>query len=106
MPSAHRHRRHCRAQQAVDRFFGKRAGVPRVPVGCYNSTNARLKGQLSAVLRDQLMQTAGIIKDVVMVGGYQEVEFDFVADNPGLTLFHCYQQLRMDFGFMALFNYA
>jgi FtsP/CotA-like multicopper oxidase with cupredoxin domain len=51
-------------------------------------------------------QTAGIIKDVVMVGGYQEVEFDFVADNPGLTLFHCHQQLHMDFGFMALFNYA
>jgi FtsP/CotA-like multicopper oxidase with cupredoxin domain len=50
--------------------------------------------------------TAGIIKDVVMLGGFQEVEFDFVADNPGLTLFHCHQQLHMDFGFMALFNYA
>ena len=23
-----------------------------------------------------------------------------------LTLFHCHQQLHMDFGFMALFNYA
>jgi FtsP/CotA-like multicopper oxidase with cupredoxin domain len=33
-------------------------------------------------------------------------EFDFVADNPELTLFHCHQQLHMDFGFMALFNYA
>ena len=50
--------------------------------------------------------TAGVIKDVVMLGGYQELEFDFVADNPGLTLFHCHQQLHMDFGFMALFNYA
>jgi FtsP/CotA-like multicopper oxidase with cupredoxin domain len=50
--------------------------------------------------------TAGVIKDVVMVGGYQEVEIDFVADNPGLTLFHCHQQLHMDFGFMALFDYA
>ena len=50
--------------------------------------------------------TAGVIKDVVMMGGFQEVEFDFVADNPGLTLFHCHQQLHMDFGFMALFNYA
>jgi FtsP/CotA-like multicopper oxidase with cupredoxin domain len=50
--------------------------------------------------------TAGVIKDVVMVGGFQEVEFDFVADNPGLTLFHCHQQLHMDFGFMALFNYV
>ena len=50
--------------------------------------------------------TAGVIKDVVMLGGFQELEFDFVADNPGLTLFHCHQQLHMDFGFMALFNYA
>jgi FtsP/CotA-like multicopper oxidase with cupredoxin domain len=50
--------------------------------------------------------TAGVIKDVVMVGGYQEVAVDFVADNPGLTLFHCHQQLHMDFGFMALFDYV
>jgi len=50
--------------------------------------------------------TAGIMKDVVMVGGYQEVEVDFVADNPGPTLFHCHQQLHMDFGFMTLFDYA
>ena len=50
--------------------------------------------------------TAGILKDVVMLGGYQEVEVSFVADNPGLTLFHCHQQLHMDFGFMSLFDYA
>jgi FtsP/CotA-like multicopper oxidase with cupredoxin domain len=50
--------------------------------------------------------TAGVIKDVVMLGGFQEVEFDFVADNPGPTLFHCHQQLHMDFGFMALINYT
>ncbi len=50
--------------------------------------------------------TSGVMKDVVMVGGYQEVDVDFVADNPGLTLFHCHQQLHMDFGFMALFEYV
>jgi FtsP/CotA-like multicopper oxidase with cupredoxin domain len=50
--------------------------------------------------------TSGIMKDVVMLGGYQQAEFDFIADNPGLTLFHCHQQLHMDFGFMALFKYA
>jgi FtsP/CotA-like multicopper oxidase with cupredoxin domain len=52
------------------------------------------------------MPAAGILKDVVMLGGYQEAEVDFVADNPGLTLFHCHQQLHMDFGFMALFDYV
>ncbi|PYU44400.1 MAG: copper oxidase [Acidobacteria bacterium] len=50
--------------------------------------------------------SAGILKDVVMVGGYQEVEIDFIADNPGLTLFHCHQQMHMDFGFMTLFDYV
>jgi FtsP/CotA-like multicopper oxidase with cupredoxin domain len=50
--------------------------------------------------------TSGVIKDVVMLGGYQEIEVDFLADNPGLTLFHCHQQLHMDFGFMSLFDYA
>jgi FtsP/CotA-like multicopper oxidase with cupredoxin domain len=50
--------------------------------------------------------TSGLMKDVVMVGGYQEVEIDFVANNPGATLFHCHQQLHMDFGFMALFDYV
>jgi FtsP/CotA-like multicopper oxidase with cupredoxin domain len=49
---------------------------------------------------------SGVMKDVVMVGGYQEVEVDFTADNPGLTLFHCHQQLHMDFGFMTLIAYT
>ena len=50
--------------------------------------------------------TAGIMKDVVMVDGYQQVAVDFVANNPGPTLFHCHQQLHMDFGFMSLFDYV
>jgi FtsP/CotA-like multicopper oxidase with cupredoxin domain len=49
--------------------------------------------------------TAGVLKDVLMLGGYQEAEVQFVADNPGMTLFHCHQQLHMDFGFMALVDY-
>lgn len=50
--------------------------------------------------------TAGVIKDVAMLGGYQEMEVDFTADNPGRTLFHCHMQLHMDYGFMALFDYV
>jgi FtsP/CotA-like multicopper oxidase with cupredoxin domain len=51
-------------------------------------------------------KTGGIMKDVAMLGGYQQLDVDFVADNPGLTLFHCHQQLHMDFGFMTLFDYV
>jgi FtsP/CotA-like multicopper oxidase with cupredoxin domain len=50
--------------------------------------------------------TAGVMKDVVMLGGFQELEVDFLADNPGPSLFHCHQQLHMGFGFMSLFNYV
>lgn len=50
--------------------------------------------------------TSGVIKDVLMLGGYQEAEVDFIANNPGMTLFHCHQQLHMDFGFMCLFDYV
>ncbi len=51
-------------------------------------------------------QTGGVLKDVAMLGGYQTMEVDFTADQPGLSLFHCHMQLHMDFGFMALFDCA
>jgi FtsP/CotA-like multicopper oxidase with cupredoxin domain len=50
-------------------------------------------------------QLSGLMKDVVNVLPLQTVEVDFTADNPGDTLFHCHQQLHMDFGFMQLFRY-
>ncbi|MGW3174323.1 multicopper oxidase domain-containing protein [Streptomyces sp. NPDC001153] len=46
--------------------------------------------------------TRGLRKDVVMLGGYQTLDLDFTADQPGLSLFHCHQQLHMDYGFMVL----
>jgi len=49
--------------------------------------------------------TAGIMKDVVAVPSRKQVEVEFVANNPGLSLFHCHMQLHMDFGFMALVKY-
>lgn len=50
--------------------------------------------------------TAGVRKDVAMLGGYQTMEVDITADQPGLSLFHCHMQLHMDFGFMGLFETA
>ena len=50
--------------------------------------------------------TGGVFKDVVVVNPFSTAEVDFVADNPGLTLFHCHAQLHMDFGFMNLIKYA
>ncbi len=48
--------------------------------------------------------TAGVIKDVVMIGAFQQMAIDFTASHPGLTLFHCHMQQHMDFGFMGLFD--
>ena len=50
--------------------------------------------------------TSGIRKDTVNIPRRQNAEIDFVADDPGLTLFHCHMQLHMDFGFMALMKYT
>ncbi len=50
--------------------------------------------------------TAGVFKDVVVVPAKSIVEADFVADHPGKTLFHCHQQMHMDYGFMSLIEYG
>ncbi len=50
--------------------------------------------------------TAGIRKDTVIVPAFGRATVDLIADQPGLTLFHCHIQQHMDFGFKALFRYA
>jgi FtsP/CotA-like multicopper oxidase with cupredoxin domain len=49
---------------------------------------------------------SGLRKDVVVVKAKSRAEIDFVAANPGATLFHCHQQSHMDFGFMMLLRYV
>ena len=48
--------------------------------------------------------TAGVLKDVVLVKGFKKIEVDVTPAMDGLTLFHCHQQLHMDYGFKLLFN--
>jgi FtsP/CotA-like multicopper oxidase with cupredoxin domain len=50
--------------------------------------------------------TAGVMKDVVLVKGFRKIEVDVTPAMEGLTLFHCHQQLHMDYGFKLLFNVA
>jgi FtsP/CotA-like multicopper oxidase with cupredoxin domain len=50
--------------------------------------------------------TSGVRKDVVMVRPKTQVEVDLIANNPGPTLFHCHQQMHMDYGFMAMMEYV
>lgn len=50
--------------------------------------------------------TAGIKKDIVNVPRFSDAEVDFVANQPGPSLFHCHMQLHMDFGFKALVKYT
>jgi FtsP/CotA-like multicopper oxidase with cupredoxin domain len=39
---------------------------------------------------------------VIVVPAWQQVEVDLEATHPGLSLFHCHQQLHMDMGFMSI----
>lgn len=50
--------------------------------------------------------TAGVMKDVVLVKGFRKIAVDVTPAMDGLTLFHCHQQLHMDYGFKLLFNVA
>jgi FtsP/CotA-like multicopper oxidase with cupredoxin domain len=52
------------------------------------------------------VNTRGVRKDVVLVEAKSQVEVELLANNPGPTLFHCHNQMHMDFGFMAMFEYV
>ena len=49
---------------------------------------------------------SGLRKDVVVIKAKSNAEIEFIATNPGGTLFHCHQQTHMDFGFMMLLRYV
>ena len=49
--------------------------------------------------------TGGVYKDTVVIRPRTQVEATLIANNPGASLFHCHNQLHMDFGFMKLFEY-
>ncbi len=51
------------------------------------------------------VDTSGVFKDVVVVQPKSKIEVDLLANNPGLTLFHCHQQMHMDYGFMTMMQY-
>lgn len=59
--------------------------------------------EVTQIARTQL---SGLRKDTVLVMPLETVAIDFTADNPGDSLFHCHQQLHMDFGFMTILKYA
>lgn len=49
---------------------------------------------------------SGLVKDTVVLPLYGSVEIDWVANNPGLSLFHCHQQVHMDAGFMQMVEHC
>ncbi|HET6609731.1 MAG TPA: multicopper oxidase family protein [Rhodopila sp.] len=50
--------------------------------------------------------TSGLMKDTISMPGFTTAEVDFVADNPGKTMFHCHHQDHLDEGFAGVFTYA
>jgi FtsP/CotA-like multicopper oxidase with cupredoxin domain len=49
--------------------------------------------------------TSGVIKDTISLPRFSTAEIDFVADDPGDTLFHCHHQDHMDEGFAGSITY-
>jgi FtsP/CotA-like multicopper oxidase with cupredoxin domain len=49
---------------------------------------------------------SGLMKDTISMPRFSQAEIDFVADDPGLTLFHCHHQDHMDEGFAGIIAYA
>jgi FtsP/CotA-like multicopper oxidase with cupredoxin domain len=47
---------------------------------------------------------SGVIKDVVQVKSNQKLAVDVIPSMTGPALFHCHQQLHMDYGFKLLFD--
>jgi FtsP/CotA-like multicopper oxidase with cupredoxin domain len=45
------------------------------------------------------------MKDTINLLRYSTAEIDFLADDPGATLFHCHHQDHMDEGFAGLITY-
>jgi len=51
------------------------------------------------LVRVNQVPVSGILKDTVRLERYNVVEADFLASNPLSTLFHCRQQLHLDYGY-------
>jgi FtsP/CotA-like multicopper oxidase with cupredoxin domain len=49
--------------------------------------------------------TAGVMKDTINMTRFSTAEIDFIADDPGPSLFHCHHQDHQDEGFMGLVTY-
>ena len=52
------------------------------------------------------VKTRGVWKDTVMVSARSLVQVELLANQPGASLFHCHNQMHMDFGFMAMMRYV
>jgi FtsP/CotA-like multicopper oxidase with cupredoxin domain len=49
---------------------------------------------------------SGLMKDTISMPRFTQAEIDFVANDPGPTLFHCHHQDHMDEGFAGTIAYA
>jgi FtsP/CotA-like multicopper oxidase with cupredoxin domain len=54
------------------------------------------------IVRFDGRQTSGVLKDVVVVPAWRQVEVDVLDTLPGRSLVHCHQQFHMDMGFMTI----
>jgi Multicopper oxidase len=93
-----------RKAEIVSLDFGKKAGLTPKSLAFVNKSDdmhpLHRHRHNFEITKIHGKETSGIFKDTVLIKGFSRVDVDFLKDNPGLTLFHCHQNLHMDFGFM------
>lgn len=56
-------------------------------------------------VRGQGLAEPWLTKDVINLAPMESYEIEFVADNPGVWMFHCHQQHHADHGLVVLIRY-
>lgn len=56
--------------------------------------------------RSGALNTAGDVRDTVVIGADETVEIAFVADNPGAWMLHCHMLSHQKSGMMGWFEVA
>lgn len=86
---------------------GERVRIRLINAGSMSTHPMHLHGQSFRVVAiDGNRLETPIVRDVVPVSPGERYDIEFVADNPGVWLFHCHELHHMDAGMAALVHYA
>jgi YVTN family beta-propeller protein len=85
---------------------GQRVKLRLINAGSSSAHPMHLHGHsFRVVAADGHLLAAPIVRDVIVVNPGERYDVEFVADNPGVWLFHCHELHHMDAGMALLVQY-